>query len=107
MPCVGAYYSFNICIPHGTFLSFLKIDKTAGAYSLQIYDYLSQIQSEIWCTPGIDTRSVLSENGLKMNPNNTECIIFATPNFNKRTETFQLTIDSMVKHMEDKVKSRE
>ena len=39
-----------------------------------------------------------------MNPNKTECIIFATPNFNKRTETFQLTTDSMVKHMEDKVK---
>ena len=31
---------------HGTLPSFLEIDKTAGAYSLQIYDYLSQIQSE-------------------------------------------------------------
>ena len=31
---------------HGTFTSFLEIDKTAGAYSLQIYDYLSQIQRE-------------------------------------------------------------
>ena len=29
---------------HGTFPSFFEIDKTAGAYSLQIYDYLSQIQ---------------------------------------------------------------
>ena len=28
-----------------------------------------------------------------------------TPNFNKGTETFQLTIDNMVKHMEDKVKN--
>ena len=28
----------------GTFSSFLEIDKTAGAYSLKIYDYLSQIQ---------------------------------------------------------------
>ena len=28
----------------GTFLSFFEMDKTAGAYSLQIYDYLSQIQ---------------------------------------------------------------
>ena len=26
---------------------FLKIDKTVGAYSLQIYDYLSQIQREM------------------------------------------------------------
>ena len=42
VPCVGAYYSFH----HGTFPSFLEMDKTAGAYSLQIYDYLSQIQSE-------------------------------------------------------------
>ena len=25
---------------------FLEIDKTAGAYSVQIYDYLSQIQRE-------------------------------------------------------------
>ena len=31
---------------HGTFPRFLEIDKTAGAYSLQIYDYLSQIQRE-------------------------------------------------------------
>ena len=29
---------------HGTFLSFFEMDKTAYAYSLQIYDYLSQIQ---------------------------------------------------------------
>ena len=28
------------------FQVFLEIDKTAGAYSLQIYDYLSQIQRE-------------------------------------------------------------
>ena len=27
-----------------------------------------------------------SENGLKMNSNKTRCIIFATPNFNKRTD---------------------
>ena len=31
---------------HGTLPSFLEIDKTAGAYSLQIWDYLSQIQRE-------------------------------------------------------------
>ena len=31
---------------HGTLPSFLEIDKTAGAYSLQIYNYLSQIQRE-------------------------------------------------------------
>ena len=29
-----------------------------------------------------------SENGLKMNSNETQCILFATPNFNKRTVTF-------------------
>ena len=46
-----------------------------------------------------------SDNGLKMNPNKTQCILFATPDFNKRAETFQLTIDSMVKHMEEKVKN--
>ena len=34
----------------------------------------------------------------------TQCIVFATPNFNKRTETFQITIDDTVRHMEDKVK---
>ena len=26
---------------HGTFPSFLEMDKTAGAYSLQIYDYFT------------------------------------------------------------------
>ena len=31
---------------HGTFPSVLDIDETAGAYSLQIYDYLSQIPGE-------------------------------------------------------------
>ena len=35
----------------------------------------------------------------------TQCIFFATPNFNKRTETFQIKIDNMVRHMEDKVKN--
>ena len=45
-----------------------------------------------------------SENGLKMDSNKTQCILFATPNFNKPTETFQITIDDTVRHMEDKVK---
>ena len=48
-----------------------------------------------------------SENGLKMNSNKTQCILFATPNFNKATETFQITIDDTVRHMEDKVKNLE
>ena len=43
---IFAYYLFN----HGTHTrhisDFLKMDKTAGAYSLQIYDYLSKIQRE-------------------------------------------------------------
>ena len=45
------------------------------------------------------------ENGLKMNSNKTQCILFAAPNFNKRTETFQITINDTVRHMEDKVKN--
>ena len=39
-----------------------------------------------------------------MNPNKTECILFGTTKFKKRTETIQLTNDSVEKHMEDKVK---
>ena len=46
-----------------------------------------------------------SENGLNMNSNKTQCVLFATPNFNKRTELFQITIDDTVKHMEDEVKN--
>ena len=46
-----------------------------------------------------------SKNDLIMNSNKTQCILFATPNFNKRTETFQITIDDTVRHMEDKVKN--
>ena len=46
-----------------------------------------------------------SENGMKMNSNKTQCILFATPNFNKWTETFRITIDDTVRHMEDKVKN--
>ena len=40
-----------------------------------------------------------------MNSNKTQCIIFSTPNFNKRTETFEITIDDTLRHMEDKVKN--
>ena len=32
---------------HGTFPSFLEMDKTAGAYSLPMCDYSSQIQRKI------------------------------------------------------------
>ena len=42
-----------------------------------------------------------SENGLKMNSNKTQCFLFESPNFNKRTETFQITIDDTVRQMED------
>ena len=37
-----------------------------------------------------------SENGIKMNSNKTQCILFATPNLNKRAETFHITIDNTV-----------
>ena len=41
-----------------------------------------------------------------MNSNKTQCILFfATPNFNKWTETFKITIDDTVRQMEDKVKN--
>ena len=46
-----------------------------------------------------------SKNGLKMNSNKTQCILFATPKFNERSETFQITIDDTVQHMEDRVKN--
>ena len=46
-----------------------------------------------------------SENGLKMNSNKTQRMLFATPKFNKRTETFQIIINYTVRHMEGKVKS--
>ena len=44
------------------------------------------------------------ENGLKMNSNKSQCILFATPKFTKQTETFQITIDDTEMHMEDKIK---
>ena len=47
-----------------------------------------------------------SENGLKMNSNKTQCILFATPNFNKRTGTVQIAIDDTARQREDKVKNR-
>ena len=62
-------------------------------------------QLKIYAETSLNTmKEWSSENGLKMNSNKTQCILFATPNFNKRTETFQITIDDMVRHMEDKVK---
>ena len=62
---------------------------------LKIYAETSQKTMKKW----------YSENGLKMNSNKKQCIRFATPDFNKRTETFQTTIDDSVRHMEDKVKN--
>ena len=37
--------------------------------------------------------------------NKTQCILVATPNFNKRNEMFQITIDDTVRQIEDKVKN--
>ena len=62
---------------------------------LKIYAETSQNTMKEW----------YSESGLKMNSNKTQCILFATPNFNKRSETFQITIDESVRHVEDKVKT--
>ena len=45
-----------------------------------------------------------SENGLKMNSSKIQCILLATPKFNKRTETFLITIYGAVRQMEDKIK---
>ena len=50
-------------------------------------------------------RNYISMFYLYYNSNKTQCILFATPKFNKRTETFQITIDDAVRHMEDKVKN--
>ena len=46
-----------------------------------------------------------SENVLKMNPNKAQCILFAAPNSNTRTETFRLIIDGIVNHIYDKEKN--
>ena len=55
-------------------------------------------QLKIYAETGLKTmKEWYSENGLKMNSNKTQCILFATPNFNKRTETFQITIDDTVR----------
>ena len=49
-----------------------------------------------------------NENGLKMNSNKTQCVLFATPNIKKRSERFQITIiDDTGRHMEDKIKNLE
>ena len=42
---------------------------------------------------------------MKMNSNKIQCLLFATQNFNKQTETFQITIDDTVRRVEDKVKN--
>ena len=63
---------------------------------LKIYADTSQKTMKEW----------YSENGLKMNSNKTQCILFATPNFNKRRERFQI-IEDTVMQMEDKVKNLE
>ena len=50
-------------------------------------------QLKIYAETNLKTmKELYSENGLKMNSNKTQCILFATPNFNERTETVQITI---------------
>ena len=73
-------------------------------HSLTAHDRELVSVLEVKIKPG-DRDCSPSENGLKMNSNKTHCISFAAPNFNKRTEAFQITIDYTVRHMEDKVKS--
>ena len=59
-------------------------------------------QLKIYAKRSLNTmKEWYSENGLKMNSNKTQRILFATPNYNKRTETFQITFDDTVRHMED------
>ena len=66
-------------------------------------NYLEQLK--IYAETSLDTmKEWYSENGLKMNSNKTQCILFATPNFIKRTETFQIN-DDTIRHMEDNVKN--
>ena len=63
-------------------------------------------QLKIYAETSLNTmKEWYCENGLKMNSNKTQCIFFATPNFNKRSETFQITIDDTVRLMEDKVEN--
>ena len=63
-------------------------------------------QLKIYAETSLNTmKEWYSENGVKMNSKKTQCIIFATPNYNKRSETFQITIDDTVRHMEDIVKN--
>ena len=69
-----------------------------------LYDNLEQLKIYAETSPKTK-KEWYSENGLKMNSNKTQCILFATPNFNKQTDTFQITNDNTVRHMEDKVKN--
>ena len=63
-------------------------------------------QLKIYAETSLNTmKEWYSENGLKMNSNKTQRILFATLKFNKRTETFQITINDTVRHMEGKVKN--
>ena len=63
-------------------------------------------QLKIYAETSLNTmKEWYSENGLKMNSNKTQCSLFATPNFNNRTERFKITIGDTVRHMEDKVKN--
>ena len=46
-------------------------------------------QLKIYAETSLNTmKEWYSENGLKMNSNKPQCILFGTPKFNKRTETF-------------------
>ena len=103
---------FNILIndiPKINSLPEITTSTTIYAYDVQLLfsgssNNLKQLK--IYAETSLNTmKEWLSENGLKMNSIKTQCILFATPKFNKLTETFQITIDDTVRHMGDRVKT--
>ena len=60
---------------------------------------LDQLKIYAETSPPKKQESQTKISGLKMNSNKTQYILFITPNFYKRTKSFQITIDGTVKRM--------
>ena len=84
-----------------TFLKLIHYQKLQLVQPLsRVLDYVQLLfsgspnnleQLKIYAGTSLTTRKEwYSENGLKMNANKTQAFFFATPNFNKHTETFQM-----------------
>ena len=80
-------HSNDYCITHFNSCQHSKIALEQSVEILYVLSFAKHLSPVVYITAvGDVTLKWFDSNGLKMNSNKTQCILFATPNFNKRTD---------------------